>query len=121
MKWLKKPWVREKKMLIDVTDATFENEVIKASMPVLIDMWAPWCGPCKMVEPILKKLSEKYDGKVKFCRLNVDEHQVVPSKYSVRSIPNMLFIKNGKVLDTAIGALSESDLQKKVDSLIAAG
>ena len=108
-------------MLIDVTDATFEDEVTKATVPVLIDMRAPWCGPCRMVEPILKKLADKYDGKVKFCRLNVDKNQIVPSQYSVRSIPNMLFIKNGKVLDTAVGALPESALQNKVDSLISGG
>ena len=107
-------------MLIDVTDATFEDEVTKAIVPVIIDMWAPWCGPCRMVEPILKKLSDKYDGRVKFCRLNVDENQIIPSKYSVRSIPNMLFIKNGKVLDTAVGALPENSLQRKVESLISA-
>jgi thioredoxin 1 len=107
-------------MLIDVTDATFEDEVTKSTMPVLIDMWAPWCGPCRMVEPILKKLSEKYGGKIKFCRLNVDENQIVPSQYSVRSIPNMLFIKNGKVVDTVVGALTESALQSKIEKFISA-
>lgn len=105
-------------MLIDVTDATFENEVIKSSLPVLIDMWAPWCGPCRMVEPILTKLSEKYSGKVKFCRMNVDENKNTPSKYHVMSIPNMIFLKNGEVVDTAVGALPESALQKKVDALL---
>lgn len=107
-------------MLVDVTDATFESEVMKASLPVLIDMWAPWCSPCRMVEPILKKLSDKYTGKVKFCRLNVDENQLTPAKYNVRGIPNMLFIKNGKVVDTAIGAQPESSLQGKVEGLLAA-
>jgi thioredoxin 1 len=107
-------------MLVDVTDQTFDTEVIKASMPVLIDMWAPWCGPCRMVEPILKKLSDKYQGKVKFCRMNVDENQKTPSQYRVMSIPNMLFIKNGKVIDTAVGAMPESALQSKVDALLAA-
>ena len=107
-------------MLIDVTDQTFDAEVLKATMPVLIDMWAPWCGPCRMVEPILKKLSDKYQGKVKFCRMNVDENQKTPSQYRVMSIPNMLFIKSGKVIDTAIGAMPEVALQSKVDALLAA-
>ena len=107
-------------MLIDVTDQTFDAEVLKASMPVLIDMWAPWCGPCRMVEPILKKLSDKYQGKVKFCRMNVDENQKTPSQYRVMSIPNMLFIKNGKVIDTAVGAMPEAALQSKVDALLSA-
>jgi thioredoxin 1 len=106
-------------MLVDVTDQTFDAEVMKANLPVLIDMWAPWCGPCKMVEPILKKLSDKYQGKIKFCRMNVDENQKTPSQYSVRSIPNMLFMKNGKVLDTAIGAMPEGALQSKVEALLA--
>jgi thioredoxin 1 len=108
-------------MLVDVTDQTFDTEVIKAKVPVLIDMWAPWCGPCRMVEPVLKKLADKYQGKVKFCRLNVDENKVVPSQFSVRSIPNMLFIKNGRVVDTAIGAMPESALQNKVEELLKAG
>ena len=107
-------------MLIDVTDQTFDAEVLKSNLPVLIDMWAPWCGPCRMVEPILKKLSDKYQGKVKFCRRNVDENQKTPSQYRVMSIPNMLFIKNGKVIDTAIGAMPEAALQSKVDALLAA-
>jgi thioredoxin 1 len=107
-------------VLVDVTDQTFDAEVLKASMPVLIDMWAPWCGPCRMVEPILKKLSDKYQGKVKFCRMNVDENQKTPSQYRVMSIPNMLFIKNGKVIDTAVGAMPEAALQSKVDALLSA-
>jgi thioredoxin 1 len=105
-------------LLIDVTDATFETEVIKSNIPVLIDMWAPWCGPCRRVEPILQKLSEKYSGKVKFCRMNVDENQKTPSQYHVMSIPNMIFFKGGKVVDTAVGALPESALQSKVEALL---
>jgi len=107
-------------VLIDVTDQSFDAEVLKANLPVLIDMWAPWCGPCRMVEPILKKLSDKYQGKVKFCRMNVDENQKTPSQYRVMSIPNMLFIKSGKVIDTAVGAMPEAALQSKVDALLAA-
>ena len=107
-------------MLVDVTDQTYEAEVLKSSLPVLIDMWAPWCGPCRMVEPILKKLSDKYEGKVKFCRMNVDENQKTPSQYRVMSIPNMLFLKDGKVIDTAVGAMPEAALQSKVEALLAA-
>ena len=106
-------------MLIDVTDQTFDAEVLKANLPVLIDMWAPWCGPCRMVEPTLKKLSDKYQGKVKFCRMNVDENQKTPSQYRIMSIPNMLFIKSGKVIDTAVGAMPEAALQSKLDALLA--
>ncbi|MCL2679196.1 MAG: thioredoxin [Dehalococcoidia bacterium] len=107
--------------MIDVTDATFEAEVLKSPLPVLIDMWAPWCGPCRMVAPILEKLADKYAGKVKFCRMNVDENQKTPALYSVRSIPNMLFLKNGKVVDNVVGALPESAIQSRVDALLAAG
>ena len=107
-------------MLVDVTDQTYDAEVMKSTLPVLIDMWAPWCGPCRMVEPVLKKLSDKYDGKVKFCRMNVDENQKTPSQYRVMSIPNMLFIKDGKVIDTAVGAMPESALQSKIEALLAA-
>ena len=105
-------------MLRDVTDQTFDAEVLKSAQPVLIDMWAPWCGPCRQVEPMLKKLAEKYLGKVKFCRMNVDENPKTPAQYRVMSIPNMLFIKNGKVVDTVIGAVPEGVLVPKVEALM---
>jgi thioredoxin 1 len=107
-------------MLVDVTDQTFDAEVLKSALPVLIDMWAPWCGPCRMVEPVLVKLSDKYAGKVKFCRMNVDENQKTPSQYRVMSIPNMLLMKSGKVIDTVVGAVPESALIPKIDALIKA-
>jgi thioredoxin 1 len=106
--------------MIDVTDATFDAEVLKSKVPVVVDMWAPWCGPCRMVAPVLEKLAGKYQGKVKFCRLNVDENQTVSAQFGVRSIPNMLFMKDGKVVTTAVGALPESQLAGKVDTLLAA-
>jgi thioredoxin 1 len=107
-------------MLNDVTDQNFDAEVLKSTQPVLIDFWAPWCGPCRMVEPVLKKLSEKYKDQVKFCRMNVDENPKTPSQYRVMSIPNILFIKNGKVVDTHIGSAPEGVLLPKVDALIQA-
>ena len=107
-------------MVKDVTDTTFEAEVLKSTQPVLIDMWAPWCGPCRQVKPLLERLSDKYQGKVKFCAMNVDENPKTPAQYRVMSIPNMLFIKGGKVIDTAVGAMPEAALQSKVDALLAA-
>jgi len=107
-------------MLIDVTDSTFESEVLKSSVPVLLDMWAPWCGPCRRIEPVLVKLADKFTGKVKFCRLNIDENPKTPAQYRVMSIPNILFLKQGKVHDNAVGALPETVLQSKIEALIAA-
>ncbi len=107
-------------MFVDVTDQNFEAEVMKSPQPVIVDMWAPWCGPCRMVEPVLRKLSDAYQGKVKFCRMNVDENPKTPSQYRVMSIPNMLFMKGGKVVDTVVGAVPEGVLKPKVDALLQA-
>jgi len=106
-------------MVKDVTDQTFETEVLKSSQPVLIDMWAPWCGPCRQVKPLLEKLADKYKDKVKFCAMNVDENPKTPAQYRVMSIPNMLFIKDGKVVDTGIGAVPEGVLAPKIEALAA--
>jgi thioredoxin 1 len=106
-------------MVHEITDQTFDAEVLKSAQPVLVDMWAPWCGPCRQVRPVLERLSEKYQGKVKFCAINVDENQRTPAQYHVMSIPNMLFIKNGKVIDTVVGSASESTLAAKLEALIA--
>ncbi len=105
-------------MVIDVSDQTFENEVIKSSLPVLVDLWAPWCGPCRMVAPIIDRLAEKYKSKVKFCRLNVDENPQTAAKYRIMSIPTLMFFKNGQVADTVIGAVPERVLQPKIDALL---
>lgn len=107
-------------MFVDVTDQSFDAEVLKSAQPVLIDMWAPWCGPCRMVEPVINKLAEKYQGRVKVCRMNVDENPKTPSQYRVMSIPTMLFIKGGRVMDTVIGAVPESALTPKVEALLQA-
>ena len=103
-------------MVNEVNDKNFEDEVIKSSMPVMVDLWAPWCGPCRMVAPVVEKLSNEYNGKVKFCKMNVDESPATPTKYRVMSIPTLLFFKGGKVIDTVIGAVPERTLKSKLDS-----
>ncbi|MEJ2047048.1 MAG: thioredoxin [Dehalococcoidia bacterium] len=105
-------------MVTDVSDQTFESEIIKSSLPVLLDLWAPWCGPCRMVAPVVEKLAETYDGKVKFCRLNVDENPQTAVKYGIMSIPTLMFFKEGQVVDTVIGAVPERTLQPKIDALL---
>jgi len=105
-------------MVIEVTDQNFEDEVIKSTLPVLVDLWAPWCRPCLMVAPVVDSLAEKYNGRVKFCRLNVDENPRVAARYRIMSIPTLMFFKGGEVVDTVIGAVPERALQPKIDELL---
>lgn len=105
-------------MVTDVTDQGFEETVIKSTLPALVDLWAPWCGPCRMVAPIIDKLAEKYQGKFNFYRLNVDENSQTASKYGVMSIPTLIFFKDGKAVDTVIGAVAERVLQEKIDEIL---
>ena len=105
-------------MVVDVSDQNFDNEVIKSTLPVLVDLWAPWCSPCRMVAPVVEKLAEKYSGKVKFCRVNVDDNSQTAAKYGVMSIPTLMFFKDGKAVDTVIGAVPEQVLQSKIDALL---
>jgi len=105
-------------MVTEVTDQNFEEEVIKSTLPVLVDLWAPWCGPCRMVSPVIDKLAESYNGRFKFCRLNVDQNPRTAGSYHVMSIPTLLFIKDGKVMDTVIGAVPEQTLQPKIEALL---
>jgi thioredoxin 1 len=105
-------------MVINVTDQSFEEEVIKSGLPVLIDLWAPWCRPCLIISPVVDKLSEKYNGRFKFCRLNVDDNPRTAARYQVMSIPMLLFIKDGKVADTVIGAVPEQAIQPKIERLL---
>ena len=105
-------------MVNDVTDDTFEEEVIKSAQPVMLDLWAPWCGPCRMIAPVVEKLSEKYGGRLKALRMNIDENPLTPAKYRVMSIPTLLFFKNGEVADTVVGAVPERAIAPKIDALL---
>ncbi|MCT9822468.1 thioredoxin TrxA [Pseudomonas veronii] len=98
-----------------VTDATFEAEVLKAAGPVLVDYWAEWCGPCKMIAPVLDDIATEYDGKLTIAKLNIDENQETPAKHGVRGIPTLMLFKDGEVAATKMGALSKSQLAAFID------
>ena len=101
-----------------VTDATFEAEVLKAAGPVLVDYWAEWCGPCKMIAPVLDEIATTYAGKLTIAKLNIDENQGTPAKHGVRGIPTLMLFKDGNVEATKVGALSKSQLAAFLDANI---
>ncbi len=103
---------------IAVTDADFDAEVIKSEMPVLVDFWAPWCGPCRMVAPVVDELSDEYDGKVKFVKLNTDDNVKTASQFGIRSIPTLLVFKGGEVAGQIVGFRPKSDLKKRLDAVL---
>src|SRR5690606_15179217 len=102
--------------ITNVSDASFEDDVIKAEGPVLVDYWAEWCGPCKMIAPVLDEIAQTYAGKLKVCKLNIDDNQETPPKYGVRGIPTLMLFKNGNVEATKVGALSKSQLAAFLDA-----
>ncbi|ETX09530.1 thioredoxin [Marinomonas ushuaiensis DSM 15871] len=103
---------------IQITDAQFAEEVLNSDIPVIVDFWAPWCGPCKMIAPILEDVAAEYAGKVKVVKLNVDENQETAPKYNVRGIPTLLVVKGGEVVATKVGAVSKSQLIEFVNGAI---
>lgn len=102
-----------------VTSGTFETEVVGATLPVVVDFWAEWCQPCKMLSPVLDKISESYAGKLKVVKCNVDENQDIAAKYGVMSIPNLIFFKDGQVVNQAVGYMNESQLSSKIEEVLA--
>lgn len=105
---------------LHVTDSTFAREVLGAPLPVMVDFWAEWCGPCRMIAPALEKLAKEYAGRVRIAKLNVDENQRTAAQYQVQGIPTMLLVKNGKIVDRIVGALPEAQLRMQVERLLKA-
>ena len=103
---------------LTITDASFENEVVNGGEAVVVDFWAEWCGPCRMIGPVLEELAVEYKGRVKVAKLNVDENPVTSAKFGVRSIPTLIFFKDGKVVDQVVGVVQKSQLQKKFDAIL---
>jgi thioredoxin 1 len=105
--------------VVEVNDASFESEVLRSGGLVVVDFWAAWCGPCRMMAPILEEAANLYQGKVKFCKINVDENPATASRYQAMSIPMLLFFQNGQMLDRSVGAIPGNQLRAKLDALLA--
>ena len=103
--------------MVEVTDASFESEVLQSDIPVLVDYWAPWCGPCKMAAPVLERIAGEYAGRLKICKVNVDEEREVASKHRIMSIPTMFLFKDGELVDQIVGVTPnfESDLKRRIE------
>jgi len=104
--------------VLQVTDANFEQEVIKSEMPVMVDFWAEWCGPCKVVGPTVEELAKEYEGKVKIAKMDVDSNRETPTKFGIRNIPTLILFKNGDVFQTIVGAHPKSHLEEELKKLL---
>ena len=105
-------------MAVEFTDANFEELALKSDKPVLVDFWAEWCGPCRMVGPLVEEIANEYDGKAIVGKVNVDKHPNISAKYGIRSIPTIIFLKNGEVVDKSVGAVPKSQLAEKLDAAL---
>jgi len=105
-------------MALHVTDASFEEEVINSDVPVVVDLWAEWCGPCRMIGPIIEEMSTEYEGRAKMVKVDIDSNPGIPTKHGVRNIPTVLFFKNGEVVDKQVGAVPKAVFVKKLDALL---
>ena len=105
-------------MALELNDSIFEEKVLKSDKPVLVDFWAEWCGPCKMIGPLINEMSKDYEGKALVGKVNVDQNANVSAQFGVRSIPTVLFIKNGEVVDKSVGAVPKSTLESKLDAIL---
>lgn len=104
--------------ILEIDDQNFEGEVLKSDKPVLVDFWAPWCGPCKAIAPVIEDLAKSFGTQVKFAKFNVDESPVTPGKYGVRAIPTLIFFKDGKISDQIVGMVSKSKLEESINKVI---
>jgi thioredoxin 1 len=102
----------------EISDTDFQTQVLKATIPTLVDFWAPWCGPCKSIAPVLEELAKEFAGKIQIMKLNVDENPRTPSQYNVRGIPNLVIFKNGEVVDQIVGAVPKDQLQAALSKAI---
>lgn len=102
----------------NVTVDSFDSDVLKAASLVMVDFWATWCGPCKIVGPVVEELAKEYEGKVVFAKINTDENPDLASRYNIRGIPTLMFFKDGNILDQVVGAVPKAQLQSKIDSLL---
>ncbi len=105
---------------VEIEEAKFDEVVLKAKLPVLVDFWAPWCGPCRMVAPVVEELSKEYDGKVNFVKVNIDDNPGIGSKYGVMSIPTLILFKNGQPISNMVGFRPKAELKKGLDAALAA-
>jgi thioredoxin 1 len=104
--------------IMEISDSSFDSEVIQSEKPVLVDFWAPWCGPCKAIGPIIEELAGEFSDKIKFAKCNVDDNPVSPGKFGIKAIPTLIFFKQGKIVDQITGMVAKSKLQQTINSVL---